>query len=294
MKRRNRTSILILLVLACLVLLGTGTYAAYTNVKSIKRVVAVKGATDELRFSSNYLLPYDPNDTVFSTKLISAGETESASISLTICNYPQNDVTKYSDSNIPYTLSVQVFDSENIDVMDSNILSNILIEGNALKGSYPGTLTGGKQSTDVYHITFDVNEISKYTVQIKAVPDASTGIGKILAANFKVVAASKLSTGWTGRFVESGKSLADLDAFNYEISGSAQGRLTLTWDSTIELSRWSKEALDIDPDAERNSITFSVGGDGQPGSYQLQFYRVKGYSEGDVWPTVSYVFTEAP
>lgn len=291
MKRKKRTSILILLVLVCLALLGTGTYAAYTNVKSIKRVVATKSSSGELRFSSNYLLPYDSGETVFSTKLISAGQAGEVSIGLTVCNYPQNDITKYSDSGILYSLYVQVFDSQNSAVADPTILNKILINGAGLSSPYSSTLAGGQQSTDVYHITFnDVNALSQYTIQIRAVPN---GIGKILAANLKIVAVSAQSTEWTGKFVDS-ESPSELDAFNYEISGSAQGSLTLTWDSTyVTLSRWSKEALGVAPDAEGNSITFSVGGDGQPGSYRLQFYREQGVSATDKWPNVTCVFTKA-
>ncbi len=296
MKRKNRTSIALLLALVCLVLLGTGTYAAYTNVSFIKRVVATRSGAQGSPFSSNYLMPSSGiEEANFAHKLISAGADGTATISLTVCNYPQNDITKYSDSDIPYTLTVQVFDSENKEVKDSAILGNITIDNTALASSYshPSTLKGGQKSMDVYHIKIqNCNVLSQYTIRIKAVPD---GIEGFLAANFKVVAASKQPTGWTGEFVDSNKSLAELDAFNYKISGSAKGSLTLSWDKDyIMLSRWSIKALGEDPADVTNSITFSVGGDGQPGSYLLQFYRVKGYSTGDAWPTVDYTFVETP
>lgn len=293
MKRKNRTSIALLLALVCLVLLGTGTYAAYTNVSFIKRVVATRSGAQGSPFSSNYLMPSSGiEEANFAHKLINAGADGTATISLTVCNYPQNDITKYSDSDIPYTLTVQVLDSKN-QAADSAILDNITINNAALESSYRNTLKGGQKSMDVYHIKIqNCNVLSQYTIRIKAVPD---GIEGFLAANFKVVAASKQPTGWTGEFVDSNKILAELDAFNYKISGSAKGSLTLSWDSGyIMLSRWSIKALGEDPADVTNSIAFSVGGDGQPGSYLLQFYRVKGYSTGDAWPTVDYTFVETP
>ena len=294
MKRKNRTSIALLLALVCLVLLGTGTYAAYTNVSFIKRVVATRSGAQGSPFSSNYLLNCSSDDSI-AHKLINAGSDGTASISLTICNYPQNDITKFSSIPIPYTLTVKVFDSENQEVTNSTILDNITIDDTKLVSSYShsSTLKGGQKSMDVYHIKIqNCSTLSQYTIRIKADPE---GIDGFLAADFKVVTTSTQSTGWTGRFLEGNKTLSELDAFNYEISGSAKGSLTLTWeDGYISLSPWSMKALGIDPGSvSGNSITFSVGGDGQPGSYLLQFYRERGYSEGDHFPDVTYEFTEA-
>lgn len=287
MKRKNRTSIALLLALVCLVLLGTGTYAAYTNVSFIKRVVATRSGAQGSPFSSNYLMPSSGiEEANFAHKLINAGADGNATISLTVCNYPQNDITKYSDSDIPYTLTVQVLDSKN-QAADSAILDNITINNAALESSYRNTLKGGQKSMDVYHIKIqNCNVLSQYTIRIKAVPD---GIEGFLAANFKVVAASKLSTGWTGRFVDMDSVISpNWDAFNYEISGSAQQTVTLRWNTDhVALSQWSRKALEsYITGSTENSITFSVGGDGQPGSYLLQFYRTNAIPEGETWDNV--------
>ena len=64
------------------------------------------------------------------------------------------------------------------------------------------------------------------------------------------------------------------DAINYQIHGTKQQTLTITWNKdVVSLSKWSAEMLGQSP---TSPLTISVGGEGKPTSYLLQFYWVNG------------------
>lgn len=295
MKHKNRSLILILLTLACIVLLATGTFAAYTNLKYVKRVVTTKPGADDLRFSSNYLDQLPLNTDPDNQKLINVGQNSSASIGVTVCNYPQNDSTRFSDSTISYTLKVTLIDSSGNEVTEPNVLEMVEIQ----KGNdendihHPNytfsnqSLTGGQASENLYTITCasdNISTISEYLIRMEAIAD---GFTEKLVGDFAITPSSAEAAGWSGGFIEDAPSNT-LDAFNYVISGSAQRNITLTWDPQyVTISKWSVQDLGLNYSPDRESITFQVGGPGQPSRYQFQFYRTNGIPDDETWDTVA-------
>lgn len=283
MKQKKQLCLLILLVLVCLVLLLTGTYAAYTNTVYVKRVVTTGIDSNEAPFSSNYL--YEISGSTYFRHIVTVSENVSKQIYLTIYNYPQNDSTRVSSRDISYTLSIDIVGNDG----SSTNLTPPTITPSA--GTYQ--LPGNQISTDVFTITFtheQVLALKDHVVRITAASTSGLSPEKVLAAEFQLISASELNTGWKGQFTDS-ESPAELAAFNYEVFGTAKGTITISWadsEEYVTLSNWSRE--DLAPGSTGSSISFSVGGEGQPTSYLLQFYRLRGRADGDDWPDIDVTF----
>ena len=73
---------------------------------------------------------------------------------------------------------------------------------------------------------------------------------------------------WTGHFLDSqtGRTPADYDAFNYEISGNGAGTVTMIWTESLQLSKWTTDGKQV-----TGSYSFDV--DGATTAVQFQFYR---------------------
>lgn len=288
MKQKKRLRILILLVLACLVLLATGTYAAYTNTAFVKRVVTTGIDTSAVPFSSNYL--YADNGGNFVCHIITASASDTT-INLTVCNYPKNDSTRFSNTNIQYTLTITVLNKDG-QVVSSPPAFPVISPGNYTDVE----LTGNQISYHSYALTFSpetVTALADYTLRITATPTRGLTTPQTLAAEFRVVPDSGQNQDWDGHVVET-DSAESLDGFNYEISGTAKGEVVIDWSQSadyVTLSKWFWLDLGQTPNPNATQITFSVGGENQPTSYLLQFYRLKGCTKGDTIPIITSSFS---
>lgn len=281
MKHNKKVITLVLLVLFCTALLATGTFAAYTSVESVKRVVTTKSASSELCFSSNYLEETEKINPTYAEKIITANDTGFI-IKLDIYNFPKSDGTKFSQVDITYVLAITLIANDDTvsNITEAEQVNSLL----TLEPSSPSvigshTITTGSAKTDSYTISCNDNAklklLQNYKIRITATPQ-NVYQEKMLAADFKLVATSQ-STHWQVRNIDyaNGYSIDQLDAFNYEIYGTAQESVTLTWPKEkVALSPWSKRDLGIDETENTGTATFSVGGDGKPSSYLLQFYKV--------------------
>lgn len=284
MKHNNRKKwfIFLLLIVAAAALAIAAFAAFYSTTQSVKRVAIAQTTDDDtsnaIRFSSNYLNPYQQDRTEFSSQLISVGNDGNVTISITVCNYPQNDATLTNERNITYEISLVVLDGDKKE----NTSSSITIEPTGTQ-----TLTGKQRSFQVHRITIPQNaveQISQGYLRVIARPDTNslTATGNnILAADLRIVPAASQAADWTGNLVEKEQEIDKIDAFNYQISGTRQCTLTLLWNKdVVALSDWSIQLLnpnatpdDIKKVKEVGSIRFSVGRENQPTSYMLQFYQ---------------------
>lgn len=278
MKQNKKVITLVLLVLFCTALLATGTFAAYTSVESVKRVVTTKSTSSELCFSSNYLEETEKNNPTYAEKIITANDTGFI-INLDIYNFPKSDGTKFSLVDINYELSITLIDSLGNPVDVDDLLS--------LPGGFVGChkIEGGSIHTDSYQISCtgdNIKDLRNYKIRITATPDIPT---EKLAADFKLVTTSQ-STQWSGKLIEY-DSPGSYDAFNYEISGTALETRVLTWDpAQVALSPWSLKDLPVvgTSTPTSGSAKLDLGGEGKPTSYLLQFYKVNGFNGT---PTIS-------
>lgn len=304
MKRNKKLITLILLSLLCLGLAITGSLAAFTKTNYVKRVVSTKAGSSD-QWSSNYLQPLTSNtDPVVEQTYRLSG---ALALSITICNYPQGDMTKYSNSDIQFTLALSLKDNSGSDVIDTIGKAIKIKNGASTSGegtplsSYDQattyTLSGGTPSTMLFSFTCAadaVQNLDNCVLTVKAVPKAS-GI-KTLASAFRFTSTSDARTEWTGEFLQDLDSVSGLDALNYKLTGTAQGTITLTINTdVVQISRFSYQELKGSGNTSR--FTFNVGGENMPTQYVLQFYWTNGRQNVN-WDTmntyVTAAFHEAP
>lgn len=309
MKRKGLWALWLSLV--CGLLLITGTYAAYSSIRNAKSVTVAKTATAEIRFSSNYLYLRERSDSLMPLKMISVSGQGDVSAAVTVCNYPQSDLKKVHEEDITYTLYAQLRDTAG-EALTGDALTQAVaalrINGQAFAAdgslSLTGqTLTGGKASQNVYAVTCakeDLALLSTLTVEMQAVPAncPNCAIGShLLKARLWLSASGSADGSWSGQFQDDRKSNSDsknLDGFNYEIYGTAQATMVLAWNpEKVALSAWSRDELPV-ASATDSSLTLNLGGDGNPTSYRLQFYRVNGIPENETWEDVLKYVTFQP
>lgn len=259
---RRKYVLLLLLVLCCAAVAATGTYAAYSTSGYAKRVIAAqtKATSSARRFSSNYLTE---NGSTTGNRLVSVTNAgTSVIVGITVCNYPQNDATLFNTDTITYTISFKVHGADGNEITNSGI--TLGESGSAI------TLTGGKTSHHLHKLTIPsdmLDQISAGYIEVTATPSAPADLLP-LSAKLQIVQSAAQQTGWVGEVTSSD------DAINYQIHGTKQGTLTITWNKdVVSLSKWSAEMLE---QPATSPLTISVGGAGKPTSYLLQFYWVNG------------------
>ena len=302
--------IIIWLVVIAALLAGSFSYAAYTNLGSVKRVVSTKGGAGTL-FSSNNLKLVESNETNYSSKRIAiSANGETSNFEIDICNYAQNDPTRYNDKDITYNLTLTLLNSDNSINVGTGYTINVLAN-NENKGQFTNgvckiddmTLTGGEKSIDKYKITVP-NSFITDNVRIKAeavpVEESLGATGNYKLAGILYFAENTATvSGWNGEFLE--KDTKDYDGFNYIMKGQGKGRITLEWDSSkLEISKvfLEKNNLTRQESTTNNMSKITITVDSETKNrYDIQFYKTsaEGYDNIDIlndYVNFSYVETE--
>ena len=302
MTRKTKRSISIWVLCVSAILLITGVFAAYTRGDYVKRVVASKNETANIFFSSNYLYPREMSSAEAPLRMISVSSESDISVTVTVCNYNQDDLTKVNEESITYTLTAALVDADGKSVTDSELLSSLRISSNSFSagGTYSknSTLTGGAASADFYEITCGkeyASRLENIFILIQATPKSGS---QKLVARLNLGSGAMRTTPWSGKFAEvtdDNQDTTNLDGFNYVISGTESATVSLKWNpEKVTLSKWSTEQFDAEDIEKGDSyIRIKVGEKGT--SYTLQFYRVNGIPAGEKGSDVrGYVtFSEA-
>lgn len=291
MKKMKRLTVIYFL-LAAILAVAAVTFAAYTSLGSAKRVVTVKG-TEQL-FTSDVLMEYQNNSQI-QTRVISFGEEEKV-FSIIVSNHLQGDKTKYDIKNIPYTLKVELLDTDGKSVTDSSVYSKLSVNDMKMDSNpvslQKQVLNGGKAQDQLYTFHLDP-EILNYRIRLTAETTRSEykSLGRVLSFT-----TNSTATNWSGSFVEAEKSAVDgnkeLGIINYKISGQTEEDCVLCWDSSrVEIDQWCLEKMTKEKparDGNMKSVTLHLGAEGEPKQYLITFYRT--YAEQDLtenWDAVS-------
>ena len=261
----------VLLGLGVLTLIIYGSFAAYTSFNSVKRVVST-GTQSDTMFGSNYLSLLNLSDTNYPVKRISLSDDINCTFTVLVGNYVWGDESLYNSKDITYTVTAKLLSMDGGDL--SADYSSIKINGTPFGDA--GELTSknqklptGKAATNEYKFEIPGILKDKVKIQIVAEPDASS---KEAVNNQKLAAILSFSgyeavKNWTGHFLDSkNKNPDQYDAFNYEISGNGSGSVTVFWEDSLQLSKWTTGGKQVN-----NSYTFTV--DGSTTAVQFQFYR---------------------
>lgn len=261
----------VLLGLGVLTLIIYGSFAAYTSFNSVKRVVST-GTQSDTMFGSNYLSPLNLSDTNYPVKRISLSDDMNCTFTVLVGNYVWGDESLYNPKDITYTVTAKLLSMDGGDL--SADYSSITMNGTPFDDAGELTrknqkLPTGTAATNEYKFEIPGNLKDKVKIQIVAEPDASS---KEAVNNQKLAAILSFSgyeavKNWTGHFLDSkNKNPDQYDAFNYEISGNGSGSVTVVWEDSLQLSKWTTGGKQ-----ENNSYTFTV--DGSTTAVQFQFYR---------------------
>jgi hypothetical protein len=221
---------------------ATGSYAAYTHLGFVKGVIATQGKSG-LAFSSNYLNAYDSgaDTSQYGTRLIAFGGTDNPSFTVSVCNYPQGDLSNINETNISYLFRATLVDVNGNNITSLTDLSGYSVAVSSQTVSFTKTdtaivceidsrtLQGGAENGDrhIYTISMGTEPDQNIYVRLEAIPsdDASQQAagGKKLARilGFTDAASAGASTSWSGTFTKDADTPGALSAFNYELNSPA-------------------------------------------------------------------------
>lgn len=292
-------------------------FAAYSSVRNIKRVVQLSKEGENVLFSSNYLSKFDKsavadNNGYGASKLINFTRSDSEndqtarSFVITVNNFDLLNRGIWNENEIKYTFTVTVLDKNNTVITDTEILNDMSVNGtqftNGVVKLEKQTLLTGKRSTNSYTITLNENyKDIKLKVEVVPTDDgykATNNIKLCKIFEFGEISANT-DVRWTGTFsdekvtstTDSKNEISDLDGFNYRLTGSKDGTITLTWDKNyVDISQIFVEEIKAKKDTESStvvkydkdngSITFPASATDK--EFILQFYRTS-KPTGEMW-----------
>ena len=268
----------VLLALGVLTIAVYGSFGAYTNFNSVKRVVSTGTQTSDTMFSSNYLSLLNSVDTNLPVKRISLAESggDHYTFTVLICNYVWGDQTLYNPKAVTYTLKAKLISMDGGSLPEN--ITSVKINNTAFndKGEcnfFRENLIAGQADKKEYKLEIPKDLKDKIKVQITAEPSGGDSIAAVKSQKLAAIlsfADYKVTKNWTGHFIDSREKTPEkYDAFNYEISGNGSGTVTVTWDESILLSKWAGNTGTIDTNAR--SCTFKAGD--STTAIQFQFYR---------------------
>lgn len=281
-----------------LILIVSGSFAAYTSFNSVKRVVSTERRSDTM-FGSNYLTLLNLTDNNYSIRRITLSEEDDKNtFTVKVCNYAWGDKSLYNTKDIMYTVQANLIAMDGGKLPESITkirINDIPFNANGKCELTSQELKAGKAREDTYRFELPAELKNKIEIQIVVEP-ASESVEAVNSQKLAAVisfADYESVKNWTGHFLDSqanGRTPADYDAFNYEISGNGAGTVTMTWPESLQLSKWTTDGKQV-----TGSYSFDVGG--ATTAVQFQFYRnskneIKEETWADLEKLVTVTFKE--
>ena len=256
-----------------LILIVSGSFAAYTSFNSVKRVVSTERRSDTM-FGSNYLTLLNLTDNNYSIRRITLSEEgDKNTFTVKVCNYAWGDKSLYNTKDIMYTVQANLIAMDGGKLPES--ITNISINAIPFNANGECTLTSqelraGKAKENTYRFELPAELKNKIEIQIVVEPtiESEEAVNSQKLAAVISFADYESVKSWTGHFLDSqtGRTPADYDAFNYEISGNGAGTVTMIWPASLQLSKWTTDGKQV-----TGPYSFDV--DGATTAVQFQFYR---------------------
>ncbi len=293
---------------------------AYTGLKSVKRVVTTKANPGEL-FSSNCMrttlanrrintseysitvcnyeqnAPNEPNPNNITYNLTAKIKAYYNGSYYTMAEL-ENQLSatayqEYVDLLAARTYTIAKTEDNNVAV--SSITTITFNASNNYQTTFSSeTLPKEVSSADKFKVKFDSAELSNVTpdfyIYVEAIPSDTSSISELYCLMCAVEGTTDVAS-WRGSLKESNNSSVDYDFYNYIMSGSGIGTLTVMWDPKwFEINPYFK-GINEDTDlglAISEATTISDGSeyDGwtkivlrvdstKKNRYELQLYKVK-------------------
>lgn len=273
LNKKKKIQLVTAAVLTMALLVALPLYAWFTHTRSIAMTTQINAPTQ---------------------LYITAGNKESVA-NLEMGNI---DVESGTYKDITYTLTVTLVDSSGNEIGDGDFDKYSVTFDGVTKSfsadsksiSFQGrVLSTGGFSYDDFILNFDKSQLTSSNVfmKLEAVPTDPSDL-PTLSAIIGVSYVKPYSASWTGQFTDNTPQPSDLDGFNYRLSGSGAGTITLSWDTKyIEISKWF---------LEENSSILTYGNSSSPvasielkvdsskqNQYDIQFYRKQAPDQSERW-----------
>lgn len=273
LNKKKKIQLVTAAVLTMALLVALPLYAWFTHTRSIAMTTQINAPTQ---------------------LYITAGNKESVA-NLEMGNI---DVESGTYKDITYTLTVTLVDSNGNEIGDADFDKySVTFDGvtnrfsaDSKSISYQDrVLSTGGFSYDDFILNFDKSQLTSSNVfmKLEAVPTDPSDL-PTLSAIIGVSYVKPYSASWTGQFTDNTPQPSDLDGFNYRLSGSGAGTITLSWDTKyIEISKWF---------LEENSSILTYGKSSSPvasielkvdsskqNQYDIQFYRKQAPDQSESW-----------
>ena len=249
------------------------TFAIYTGLTSVKRVVTTQAAPGDDLFSSNCMR----------TTLVSK-KVNGTAFDATVCNYDQKDPTVGNSADITYRLTAELAVlyeneyktltelsalnsskyAEYVQTLSSRTYSIAKTEDDsvAASGSSAIVLNSSNNYTkvfdseslgknhpimDKFRLTFDPSEgldtIPDFYIKLtvdQITPNSLVPISCVVGATMS----TENVAAWQGNLLESDCATVDYDFYNYIITGSGHGTLEIRWrDDKFEINPFFDDIL---------------------------------------------------
>ncbi|MBR3646231.1 MAG: hypothetical protein IKN54_07405 [Lachnospiraceae bacterium] len=251
--------------------------AEYSDARNRVKRVAANVTSEGQLFSSNYLMP----GSIELKRIQTTAEDGYCVVPVNIYNYNISNPTKAYQSDLAYTLTLQLVDSTNTPIAHDNpdvAVVEVSTDGvnyntlswNSTKNSYYqqysrvfNTVENGNYISDkhVIYIRYPssvlANDPGIYVEAIAVPTDAKTfsSISAILGVQAQ---GTTFVRGWGGDFYDD-KNYRDYDAFNYVITGNGTATITLEWCSDyLELNEVNISEYSQDIDLANSNLVGST------------------------------------
>ena len=307
--KKNWIRVWLIIVIA--ILSTTVTFAAYTEVSSVKRVVSTTASPGE-PFSSNCMMTN-----------ISSRRLTSSEFPVSVCNFDQNFPKDYSTTTITYQVTAELKIKINNEYYGISDLENLKTNGTITEAEYDqymakvpeysvckleddksGTvnpvewktftaenkykvifdndeLKANRSSTDIYSVKIDPTDLESeealFYVYVTAKPISGT-LSELSARLYGTADKTDKGVLWSGSILEQNCDTVDYDFYNYIITGSGKGTIEVSWDPEhLKANTFFLEENNLKEENGENGwkkITISVDSTVKS-RYEIQFYKTK-------------------
>ena len=136
-----------------LILIVSGSFAAYTSFNSVKRVVSTERRSDTM-FGSNYLTLLNLTDNNYSIRRITLSEEDDKNtFTVKVCNYAWGDESLYNTKDITYTVQAKLIAMDGGKLPESITkikINNTTFNANGECTLTPQELKAGKARENTY------------------------------------------------------------------------------------------------------------------------------------------------
>ncbi len=271
LNKKKKIQLVTAAVLTMALLVALPLYAWFTHTRSIAMTTQINAPTQ---------------------LYITAGNKESVS-NLEMGNI---DVESGTYKDITYTLTVTLVDSSG-NAVTGEEAAKYSVEYNGEKKTFGSNskiefsllkLMADDFNKHEFVLTFDKSQLTRSDIymRVTATPINQAELKPLSAKLGVIYINDNTSATWTGTFIDNATSPKDLDGFNYRLSGSGEGTVTLTWNTNyVDISPWFKNTYDltISKDSSgRATATLKVNS-AEKNQYDIQFYRTNGINSAEQW-----------